>query len=66
MPKYKQEVGRMFETDIKERFFANHKISKIPILFAIECFYIMEDVLKEVKEENPYATVSELLSNVSE
>ena len=56
----------MFETDIKERFFANHKISKIPILFAIECFYIMEDVLKEVKEENPYATVSELLSNVSE
>lgn len=56
----------MLDFDIKEKFYSDYRISKVPILFATQCFHVLEDILEEKKEENPYATVSELLPDVSE
>lgn len=57
----------MLNFDIKEKFYSHYRIAnKIPILFAAQCYHTMEDILEEIKEENPYVTISELLSDVSE
>lgn len=50
----------MLNEEIIEKYYCNKNIHKIPILFACECLKAIEQVLEEIRKENPYATISEL------
>lgn len=52
----------MLKDEILERIFANKEMQTIPIGCQSTAVSVFEDVLDELKEENPYATLSELLS----
>lgn len=50
----------MLKEEILEKYYCNKHTVKIPILFACECFTAVEQVLEDIRKENPYATISEL------
>ena len=52
----------MLNDEILERIFANKEMQKIPIGTQATAVSVFEHVLEEIKEENPYATISDLLS----
>lgn len=51
----------MFSDKILERIFAHSESHKVPIGYQSTMIHIVEDVLEELKGENPYASISELL-----
>lgn len=48
--------------EILEKIFAHPEMQKIPIGCQSTAVKVFEEVLFDIKEENPYATISELLS----
>ena len=52
----------MMKDEILERIFANKEMQKIPIGCQSTAVSVFEKVLEEIKEENPYADLSTLLS----
>ena len=52
----------MLNDEILERIFANKEMQKIPIGCQSTAVSVFEYVLEELRKENPYATISELLS----
>lgn len=52
----------MLSQDTQIRFYSNPKMCQIPIGVQSDMMDIFEDVLNEMKGDNPDATVSELLS----
>lgn len=52
----------MLKDEILEKIFANKEMQKIPIGCQSTAVSVFENVLDELKEENPYVTLSELLS----
>ena len=52
----------MFKDEILEKIFANHEMQTIPIGCQSTAVNVFQDILEDIKEENPYATISELLS----
>ena len=50
----------MLSNDVLDKIFINPKIKKVPILFVMECVKVFEEVLEQIKEENPYAELSQL------
>ena len=52
----------MFKDEILEKIFANKEMQKIPIGCQSTSVSVFEDVLEELRKENPYATISALLS----
>ncbi len=52
----------MLRDEILEKIFANKEMQKIPIGCQSTAVSVFENVLDELKEEQPYATLSELLS----
>ena len=52
----------MLKDEILEKIFANKEIQKIPIGCQSTAVSVFEDVLEELRKENPYATISALLS----
>ena len=63
MPKSKhKEMILMLKDEILERIFANKEMQTIPIGCQSTAVSVFEDVLEEMRKENPYATLSELLS----
>lgn len=52
----------MLKDEILERIFANKEMQKIPIGCQSTAVSVFEQVLEEIKEENPYADLSTLLS----
>lgn len=52
----------MLKDEILEKIFANSEMQKIPIGCQSTAVNVFEQVLNELKEENPYGTISELLS----
>ena len=54
---------RMFKDEILEKIFADSEIQKIPIGCQSTSVNVMERVLEEIKEGNPYATISELFTD---
>ena len=52
----------MFKDEILEMIFAKKKKKKIPIGCQSTAVSVFEDVLEELRKENPYATISALLS----
>lgn len=53
----------MLNDEILERIFANKEMQKIPIGTQATAVSVFEHVLEEIKEENPYVNVSELLTD---
>ncbi len=53
----------MFKDEILEKIFADSEMQKIPIGCQSTSVSVMERVLEEIKEENPYATISELFTD---
>lgn len=52
----------MLKDEILEKIFANKEMQTIPIGCQSTAVSVFEQVLEELKEENPYATISDLLS----
>lgn len=52
----------MLKDEILERIFANKKMQTIPIGCQSTAVSVFEQVLEEIKEENPYADLSTILS----
>ena len=48
----------MFKDEILEMIFANKEMQKIPIGCQSTAVSVFEDVLEELRKENPYATIS--------
>lgn len=52
----------MLKDEILERIFSNKEMQTIPIGCQSTAVSVFEDVLEELRKENPYATLSDLLS----
>ena len=52
----------MLKDEILEKIFSNKEMQMIPIGCQSTAVSVFEQVLEELKEENPYATISDLLS----
>ena len=52
----------MLKDEILENIFANKEMQKIPIGCQSTAVSVFEDVLEELRKENPYANISDLLS----
>ena len=52
----------MLSEDTNIRFYTNTKMLQLPIGIQSEVMDIFEDVLRELKEENSYATVQSLFT----
>ena len=63
MPKFKhKEMKSMLKDEILEKIFANKEMQKIPIGCQSTAVSVFEQVLEDIRKENPYAVISELLS----
>lgn len=49
--------------EVLERIFAHKEMQKIPLGAQSTAVKAISDVLEQIKEENPYATVSELFES---
>ena len=64
MPKFKhKEMKAMLKDEILEKIFSNKEMQMIPIGCQSTAVSVFEDVLQELRKENPYATLSELLTD---
>ena len=52
----------MLKDEILEKIFSNKEMQMIPIGCQSTAVSVFEDVLEELRKENPYATISALLS----
>ena len=52
----------MFKDEILEKFFVHPEMQKIPLGCQSTAVHVFQEVLEEIKEENPYGTISDLLS----
>lgn len=63
MPKFKhKEMKAMLKDEILEKIFSNKEMQMIPIGCQSTAVSVFEDVLEELRKENPYAVISDLLS----
>ena len=53
----------IFKDEILEMIFANKEMQKIPIGCQSTAVSVFEDVLEELRKENPYAVISELFAD---
>lgn len=67
MPKFKQKEREllMLNDDVLERIFANKEARKVPIGYQATMVSVFDEVMQEIKGENPYADFSAILSNES-
>ena len=52
----------MLKDEILEKIFANKEMQMIPIGCQSTAVSVFEDVLEELRKENPYANISDILS----
>ena len=52
----------MLKDEILEKIFSNKEMQMIPIGCQSTAVSVFEDVIEELRKENPYATISDLLS----
>ena len=63
MPKFKhKEMKAMLKDEILEKIFSNKEMQMIPIGCQSTAVSVFEDVLEKLRKENPYATISDILS----
>ena len=66
MPKFNhKEVFPMLSDEILEKFFGHPEMQKIPIGCQSTAVSVFDDVLDEIRKENPYGTISELFSDTA-
>lgn len=53
----------MLKDEILERIFSNKEMQKIPIGCQSTAVSVFEQVLDDIRKENPYATLSELFAD---
>ena len=53
----------MLKDEILEKIFSNKEMQMIPIGCQSTAVSVFEDVVEELRKENPYATVSELFTD---
>lgn len=53
----------MLKDEILEKIFSNTEMQKIPIGTQATAVNVFEKVLKELKEEKPYGSISELFTD---
>ena len=53
----------MFTDEVLDRFYGNPRLSQVPVYAAGEAVKAFTEVLEEMREENPYATLSELFDD---
>ena len=53
----------MLKDEILEKIFVNEEMQMIPIGCQSTSVSVFEDVLEELRKENPYATLSELFAD---
>jgi hypothetical protein len=59
--KFKHREGmKMLSDDFLTRIFSNEEMQKIPIGCQSTAVHAFEEVLEQIKEENPYGSISEL------
>lgn len=64
MPKFKhKEMKPMLKDEILEKIFSNKEMQMIPIGCQSTAVSVFEQVLEDFRKENPYATLSELLTD---
>lgn len=56
----------MLNDDLLEKIFSHKEARKVPIGYQATMVSVFDEVLEEVKGENPYADFSAILSNKSE
>ena len=52
----------MLKDEILEKIFSNKEMQMIPIGCQSTAVSVFEDVIEELRKENPYANISDLLS----
>ena len=52
----------MLRDEVLEKIFANKEMQMIPIGCQSTAVSVFEDVLEELRKENPYANISDILS----
>ena len=52
----------MLKDEILEKIFSNKEMQMIPIGCQSTAVSVFEDLLEELRKENPYANISDLLS----
>lgn len=63
MQKFKhKEVVAMFDVNFLEKILSNEECHKIPFGSQATMIHVFEEVLTEIKEEDPDATISTLLN----
>jgi len=50
----------MFSDKLIEKIYSDLRTRRIPVFNISEMIRVFQDALLEIKEENPYATISEL------
>ena len=55
----------MFDDKILEKLFGHPEMQKIPVGCQSTAVSAFDDILDEIRKENPYATISELFSDTS-
>ena len=58
-----KEMKDMLKDEILEKIFANKEMQMIPIGCQSTAVSVFEDVLEELRKENPYASLSELFAD---
>ena len=53
----------MLKDEILEKIFSNKEMQMIPIGCQSTAVSVFEQVLEDIRKENPYATLSELLAD---
>ncbi len=53
----------MFTDDVLEKIFSHPEMQTIPVGAQSTAVHVFQDVMDEIREENPYGTISELFSN---
>jgi hypothetical protein len=54
----------MLKDEILEMIFADEESHNVPIGYQSTMIHVVENVLDEIRRENPYAKLSELFSDV--
>ena len=57
-----KEMKDMLKDEILEKIFSNKEMQMIPIGCQSTAVSVFEDVLEELRKENPYANISDILS----
>lgn len=57
---YSKGVIDMFSDKVIEKIYSDANLNAVPLEYASKVISIVQDAIEEIKEENPYVSISEL------